>query len=92
MEKPAIPDVITYEILFGPKGAVSKSDHNDWKLITFIFQMDKVIHRHSVKKEFVSKKKRLDEKMTMMMTMKMTEMSEFNEIKKAMTPLALKKK
>ena len=52
MDKPATPDVINSEILFGPKGAVSKLDHNYWKQIKFILRMHEVLfHRASIKKE-----------------------------------------
>ena len=37
IEKLVMPDVIIREILFGPKGAMSKLNQNDWKKITFIF-------------------------------------------------------
>ena len=42
-EKPVSPNVINSEILFGPKGSVSQLDHNNWKQIQFILQLDDVV-------------------------------------------------
>ena len=43
IEKPVTSGVFNSEILFGPKGAVSQSDYNDWKRIKFILRMDDVV-------------------------------------------------
>ena len=71
-ERPVNPNVIISKILFGPKGAMSKLDHNDWKIIQFVLRMNDIrYYTPSIKEkeESILEKKKIDKKWTTMMAL-----------------------